>query len=502
VFSNKALVKNKWSHVCVKYAGGRHQDSIQILINGELVDLNINKAYEKLEGEIKTAAPLVIGEGFTDTMLHDLKIQNVELPLSKIMIAAKFSEVEKTIKLPREKLKPEQLNLLKKIYHLQESPDFSDILNAYHVTKIKKDQVHKTFPTALVMNEKAEPAMANILERGEYDKKGDEVSAGVPTSFGVWKEDYPQNRLGLAKWLVSKDNPLTARVTVNRLWQQFFGHGLVRSADDFGAMGTKPTHPKLLDWLALEFIESGWDVQHIIRLIVQSKTYQQSSQFKERHHQLDPENHFLARGPRFRLRAEALRDQALAVSGLLVQKIGGKSVKPYQPEGLWRALFNTSFVQDKGENLYRRSVYTFWKRTVAPPSMAIFNAPSRETCIVKRENTNTPMQALTLMNDDQFVEAARVLAQKVMKDQKTENQITRSMAFRVLGYPMTEREQAKLSHAYRDYLEYYKEHEDEAKAFISVGEYPVDKTLNPVELSAWTMLASTLMNRDDVINKN
>jgi hypothetical protein len=357
------------------------------------------------------------------------------------------------------------------------------------------------------MQEKEGVPMANILDRGEYDRKRDEVKPAVPAILGAWKDEFPQNRLGLAKWIMSKENPMTARVTVNRLWQEFFGHGIVKSADDFGAMGARPTHPKLLDWLAVEFMESGWNVKHIVKLMVTSKAYQQSSQYRDDHFVHDTENSFLSRGPRFRLHAEALRDQALSVSGLLVNKMGGPSVKPYQPSGIWKAVAYTgsdtaNFVRDHGEALYRRSIYTFWKRTAPPASMAVFDAPSRENCTVKRERTNTPMQALNMMNDEQYVEAARYFAQGMILEIKNDVQRIKTMGFRVLGYPPNERELAMMNQALQNYQSSFLKKPDQAKAFVNIGDIPTDASIDPVKLASWTMLASTLLNRDDVINKN
>jgi hypothetical protein len=254
-------------------------------------------------------------------------------------------------------------------------------------------------------------------------------------------------------------------------------------------------------------MESGWNVKHIVKLMVTSKAYQQSSQYRDDHFVHDTENSFLSRGPRFRLHAEALRDQALSVSGLLVNKMGGPSVKPYQPSGIWKAVAYTgsdtaNFVRDHGEALYRRSIYTFWKRTAPPASMAVFDAPSRENCTVKRERTNTPMQALNMMNDEQYVEAARYFAQGMILEIKNDVQRIKTMGFRVLGYPPNERELAMMNQALQNYQSSFLKKPDQAKAFVNIGDIPTDASIDPVKLASWTMLASTLLNRDDVINKN
>ena len=263
--------------------------------------------------------------------------------------------------------------------------------------------------------------MAFMLFRGEYDKRRDQVSAATPSFLPPMPEDLPKNRLGLAQWLLRPENPLTARVTVNRFWQELFGTGIVRSAGDFGVSGELPSHPELLDWMAVELRESGWDMKKFYRLLVTSATYRQAATVTPDKLEKDGQNRLLSRGPRFRMDAEMIRDAALASSGLLVRKIGGPSVKPYQPDGVWEAVAmigsNTrDYVRDRGESLYRRSLYTFWKRSAPPASMDVFNAPSREVCTVRRERTNTPLQALVTLNDPQFVEAARVLAERTLKD--------------------------------------------------------------------------------------
>ncbi len=269
---------------------------------------------------------------------------------------------------------------------------------------------------AHVMHERSEPAMAHVLFRGEYDKQRDPVKPDTPDALPPLPERLPKNRLGLAQWLILPENPLMARVTVNRFWQEVFGTGLVRTTGDFGVSGELPSHPELLDWLAVEFRSSGWDVKGLFRLIVESATYRQSAAVTPEKREKDPHNRLLSRGPRFRMDAEMIRDAALASSGLLVGKIGGPSVKPYQPEGVWEAVAmpesNTHFYRpDHGDRVYRRSLYTLWKRSAPPASLEVFNAPSREVCTVRRERTNTPLQALVTLNDPQFVEAARALAQ-------------------------------------------------------------------------------------------
>lgn len=358
-------------------------------------------------------------------------------------------------------------------------------------------------PVTHVQEEREGNAMAFVLMRGEYDKRGEPVEPGVFQALHPLPPAAPRNRLGLAQWLVSPANPLTPRVLVNRLWQEVFGTGIVRSSEDFGIMGEAPSHPELLDWLAVEF-RSDWDYQRILKLIVTSATYRQSAVATPQKIEVDPQNRLLARGPRFRMDAEVIRDQALCTSGLLVPTIGGPSVKPYQPEGVWEAVgmreSNTkSYVQDHGEALYRRSLYTFWKRMAPPASLEILNATNREVSCLRRERTNTPMQALVTLNDPQFVEAARVLAERVLR-QAPERPLAEAVR-RTLLRPATTAELAILADSHARLLANYRANEADAKALLAVGERSADATLPAAELAAMTMVCNQLLNLDEFLNK-
>ena len=315
------------------------------------------------------------------------------------------------------------------------------------------------------------------------------------------------NRLDLARWLVSPEHPLTSRVTVNRLWQQFFGTGLVKTSGDFGITGDWPSHPELLDWLATEFMQAGWDVKRMIKLMVTSATYRQSSSVTPALVQKDPQNRLLARGPRFRLDGEMIRDNALYVSGLLVEKMGGRGVRPYQPSGIWEAVgYTTSntakFEQDHGEALYRRSLYTFWKRTAPPPYLTTFDAPSREKYCTRRERTDTPLQALVTMNDPQYVEAARHLGTRMIQHDNDAN--TRlDFGFRlVTARAPSSFEKSVLTDMLKKNLAKYEKDDKAARKLVSVGDSPVNEKLNKSELAAYTMIASLLLNLDETLNKN
>jgi hypothetical protein len=360
---------------------------------------------------------------------------------------------------------------------------------------------------AHVMQEKQEAAMAYILFRGDYDKRRDQVTPETPAALPPLPGELPRNRVGFAKWLLRPEHPLTARVTVNRFWQEVFGTGIVRTAGDFGVSGELPSHPELLDWLAVEFRESGWDVKQFFKLLVSSATYRQAAVASAEKLDKDPQNRFLSRGPRFRMDGEMVRDYALASSGLLVRKLGGPSVKPYQPPGVWEAVAmigsNTrDYKADNGENLYRRSLYTFWKRAAPPALLDLFNAPSREVCAVRRERTNTPLQALATLNDPTFVEAARHLAQVALTVPGADNPARAEfIAGRLLARPLLSEERALVETSLKDLLDYYATHVDDAKKLIAVGESKADQTLDAPTLAAWTMLVNEFLNLDEVLNK-
>jgi hypothetical protein len=365
-------------------------------------------------------------------------------------------------------------------------------------------------PETMILTEKPKPRQAYVLMRGEYDKpvKDRPVEPNVPVALGGLPSDLPRNRLGLAKWLVSEDNPLTARVTVNRFWAQLFGTGIVKTIEDFGSQGEYPSHPDLLDWLAVEFVQSGWDIKHLFKTMVMSGTYRQSSQVTSDLQTLDPNNRLLARGPRFRLDAETIRDAALAVSGQLDETIGGPGVYPYHPQGLWLEINNRPgysraypHTEDPAQ-LYRRSMYTFWKRTVPPPSLATFDAPEREYCVVQRSRTNTPLQAFVMLHDPQFVEAARKLAERMIheSDADPDQRIAHGFQLCTARQP-TERESALLRRALHDRLVQYQSDKDAAAKLLSIGQSTPDSAIDPAELAAYATIARMLLNLSEFITK-
>lgn len=503
----EALIPRAWQHVCVRYSGGLSNSSITIFVNGRRGILR-NSTEFLAEAAQLPAAPLKIASSLPTGGLSDIRIfrrwmsdGEVQLLSSEFALKSLLSSESKWNDLTGEQQK------LAAAFHAAavDEAHRSGLRELAEIEK-RRDYIYSRSTTTLVMAERPTKPRAWVLQRGEYDQRQEEVSPGVPAALPPLPEGTDPDRLALARWLVHPDHPLTARVMVNRLWQSFFGTGLVRTAEDFGVMGERPSHPELLDWLAVEFVESGWDVRHILRLIATSATYQQHAGAKPEAFRLDPDNRLLARGPRVRLDAEVLRDQVLDVSGLLVRKMGGPTVKPYQPAGLWKVVAITGsntriFQKDSGDALYRRSLYTFWKRTAPPPSMAAFNAPTREQCTVRRERTNTPIQALVLMNDPQYVEAARHLAEHALRHAAQGRTRAIWMFQRALRYPGTEADVQDMLTLAETVVTGFRQNPEQATKLIQTGDSQPDETLDAVELAAWTVVANTLMNRDDFINK-
>ncbi len=369
--------------------------------------------------------------------------------------------------------------------------------------------LRRSLPTVMVMQELPTPRETHVLQRGSYDAPREKVEPGVPEQLlGAWPEGAPKNRLGLARWLTKPDHPLTSRVVVNRFWQQLFGQGLVKTSDNFGLQGEWPSHPELLDWLAREFIDSGWNVKALMKRMVLSSTYRQDSSASHELIARDPENRLLARGPRFRLPAEIIRDQALEVSGLLKNRLGGPSVYPYQPKDLYKGIVvaanypGTKYVESTGDDLFRRSLYTFWKRTVPHPTMTVFDAPDREFCIVRRSTTNTPLQALTLLNDPIFVEAARKLAERSIKEGGPAPAGRLDLAFRLAtGRAPDDQEMVILRKTLDEMLAAYRTDASGAKALLGVGASLADPSIPAGELAAYTAVANMILNMDEVITK-
>jgi hypothetical protein len=518
VIGKKALVTNRWTHLCLTYDGANKAAGVRIYIDGEPQELEV--AMDKLKSTTRTKVPLTIGQRDTTSPLEKAGVQDIRL-YTRVLKSEEIASLGQGMQLAW---------LLSKPADKRSKAEKSDLYNAWltgfdkkyqeltaAVAKLNEEEaaIKARGAQTHVMYERTNAPEAYILSRGEYTKRKDRVTPETPASLPPMAKDWPKNRLGLAKWLVSEENPLTARVTVNRFWQEVFGTGIVRTVGDLGVSGEMPSHPELLDWLAIDFREHGWDVKRYFKQIVMSATYCQSAITSPEKLAKDPDNRLLARGPRYRMDAEMIRDYALATSGLLVPKIGGPSVKPYQPDGVWEAVAmigsdTRDYKRDSGENLYRRSIYTFWKRTAPPATMEIFNAPSRETCTVRRERTDTPLQALATLDDPQFVEAARNLAQialtnraaRVSKRSDTADVETiEYMAERLLDRPLKPEERKVTASICKDLLAHYKAAPKDADALIAVGESKPDAKLDKPTLAAYTMVANELMNLDEVLNK-
>lgn len=415
------------------------------------------------------------------------------------------ADIAAVAKIEAAKRKPDEQRKLRE-FRLTQQPEYRRWSDAAASLKRRIAAAEEEIPTTLVMEEMKESRPTFVLMRGAYDKPGEPVTAAVPAVLPSLEVGQPPNRLGLARWLVSNRNPLTARVVVNRYWQQLFGVGLVRTSEDFGSQGEPPSHPELLDWLAVTFRESGWDVKQLLRLMVTSATYRQQSHFTPLLRARDPDNRLLTRGPRFRLPAEFVRDQALAASGLLVPSLGGPSVKPYHPAGIYEQITagrgNNVYVPGKGDDLHRRSLYTYWKRSVPHPAMLLFDVPFRETCTLRRPRSNTPLQALNLMNDPTYVEAARFLAQRMIREGGSTPETRLAYGFRLMLARSPRQAEATILHsAYERTRREFQADPAAARALLAVGEAKTDPQLDAVDLAAYATVASTILNLDAVVTK-
>ena len=501
----RSLPLNQWSQITVTYDGSSRAAGLTLYLDGELLETEVirDNLYKDIQhraewgdGEVG-GIDLTLGgrfrdSGFRNGEIDDLQVFDVRLTQEEVrqqwvLPSASAATLSRAF--------PEYLQRLD-----------ADYRRALSELKSLRDQENKLISGVreiMVMKEMEKRRPTYVLKRGSYSMPSDPVEPGVPERIFPFAEELPKNRLGFARWLIDPRHPLTARVAVNRIWKLHFGRGLVASVEDFGAQGQLPTHPELLDWMAERFIRSGWNRKALQRLIVLSATYRQSSQASAEAISADPENRWLARGPKHRLSAEQVRDQALAVSGLLVNRVGGPSVKPYQPAGVWEdSGTGKSYTQDKGEKLYRRSLYTFWRRTAPPPSMMSFDAGSREVCTAKREITATPLQSLVLLNDVQFIEASRVLAEQLTRAHPTDLDARFEDVFRRMTSRRAEpREREILRKLYDQQLIYYRGRPEAADQLLSVGDRPRDMALAPMELAATTLLVSALMNHDEFVIK-
>lgn len=509
VFTNASFNPNIWHHVFVTYDGSSKAAGVKVYVNG--IPQATTVLNNNLSQTIRTKVPFKIGTRDNDSPINritlaDIRFYDRAIAANEVHGLGPIDKLAQILAKPADKRSKEDANELFDWWVGNMDTASKDLAALVTKLDIEEKQIRGSGTIAHVMAEKNEPAMAYVLNRGDYDKRKDKVNANTPEVLPALPKDSPRNRLGLAQWLLSKDHPLTTRVTVNRFWQELFGNGLVQTSGDFGITGELPSHPELLDFLAIEFRDRKWDMKDFFKLMVTSATYRQAANTTREKLEKDPQNRLLSRGARFRLDAEMVRDYALASSGILVNKVGGPSVKPYQPEGVWEAVAmigsNTrDYKADSGENLYRRSMYTFWKRSAPPASMEIFNAPNRETCTVRRERTNTPLQALVTLNDPQFVEAARYLGEKTLKEggSSLDEQLD-FISLRVLARKLNAPEKSLVLAEHSDLLDYYSKNTGDAGKLIGTGASKPDPKLNPNQLAAWTMTINSIMNLDEALN--
>lgn len=495
-----------WQHVFVTYDGSSKAQGVKIFIDGKEEELKIE--VNGLNGSIKTATPTRVGQRSHVQVFHEGGVQDVRifgraLSATEVMSISKVGPLKEMLAATKRGPKQKEALFVHYLATRHAGYQAADAVN----TKLEAElaAIKARSPLTHIQEEKMDTKpMANILMRGQYDKVGEAVEAAVPAALGKLPANAPKNRLGLAQWLIAADNPLSARVTVNRFWQELFGSGLVKTSEDFGIMGSAPTHPELLDWLAVDFRENGWDVKRLFKMLVTSSSYRQAALITQEKIDKDRDNSLLSRGPRFRMDAEMIRDYALVVSDTLSPTMGGPGTMPYQPENVWEVvgMGTEKYIQDKGENLYRRTLYNFWKRMAPPANMDIFNAPSREVSCVRRDRTNTPLQALVTMNDPQFIEAARNMAQRTLNAIKEDDQAKLAViAERLMCRPLKPAELDILKTSLTELRAHYTANQADAEALLKVGESKFDEKLPKPELAAWTMVCNQLMNLDEVLNK-
>jgi cytochrome c553 len=506
ISKNGTVRAGKWQHVLATYDGSGASAGFRLFVDGR-VQLVVAQGKD-LKGPVRADVPLRIGQRETASKFEGGQVQDVRVYLRELSTGEARSlpdeqNLRAAFAVAAEKRTPAQKAALLNFY--VDNLDGPSIEIAFRLEELEdeKTAIQERATVSHIQEEKPGEAMANILMRGAYDKVGEKVTPAGFSALHPMPADAPKNRLGLARWLVAPENPLTARVTVNRFWQEVFGTGLVRTPEDFGAQGERPSNPDLLDWLAVEFRESGWDVKKFFTLMVTSATYRQAGTVTPEKVEKDPQNRLLSRGPRFRMDAEMVRDYALAASGTLSPKMGGPGTKPYQPDNIWEVvgLGGARYTQDKGENLYRRTIYNFWKRQSPSPNMEVFNAPTREACTVRRERTNTPLQALVTLNDPQFVEAARRLAEVALKEGGEPAAVISTIARRVLLRPLSAAETEVVVRTESDLEQQFAANAESTKAFLAVGESKADPNLSAPQLAALTMVASQLLNLDEALNK-
>jgi hypothetical protein len=504
--SRADVPRNQWIHLTLTYDGSSKATGMKLFLNGAEMPMEVTMdqltkdiLYKK-RGEKQAGLQIGAwwrGSGFKNGEVDDISVYNRTLtPLEVLMLARNISWESVAQKA---KYSPEEINSLTQYYFSEVNPQAKAERMRLKSLRERLTDSMENVPELMVMQEMPKPKKTFLLQRGNYDTPGEQVFPNTPESILPFPKNLPKNRYGLALWLTNPENPLTARVAVNRLWQNLLGVGLVKTSDDFGNQGEMPSHPELLDWLAVTFMESGWNVKKLNKMIVMSATYRQDSRTDKNTREKDPENRLLARGPAYRMSAEMIRDNALMASGLLNRKIGGKSVKPYQPDGLWE-INSMTYVPDSGAALYRRSLYVIIKRSVPNPTLATFDAPSRSYCIVRRQSTNTPLQALVTLNDPTFIEASRVLGAQMCQMADPRQGI--SQVYRKLtGRRITIKELELLNAMLQAQVKKFRQQPEKQEGWITTGQYRADKSIDKALLAANTVVANTILNSDASLTK-
>ena len=509
--ASKAKVKTDvWQYALLTYDGSRSAKGVRLYLDGQTVE--IDSLSDSLTDSIATDKALLVGRRETSLgfrgLIDELQVFDFVLSGREIALLTAGNRIPNILELasmPRETRTDQENSLLETVYLERIDTLYSKAQQQLDQSLRERQALESKLTAVMIMRDTSNIRQTFVLKRGQYDQPAEKVDVGIPAALPQLQDQHPKNRLGLAQWMIARENPLVARVAVNRWWQMLFGTGLVKTAEDFGITGQPPSHPELLDFLATELIDSGWNVKAILKQMVMSATYRQSSRITADSLERDPENRWLARGARYRLSAETMRDNALAIAGLLSSKVGGPSVKPYQPDGLWEDVTverRGKYVRDRGVDLYRRSLYTFWKRTCPPPAMMSFDAPNREVCLARRARTNTPLQALILLNDPTYVEAARKLAERMIIDGGNDARNRLSIGFRrCVARPPSQEEFTIADQMLSRAQNYFANDPRATEQLLSVGESSLDKSIKRSDLAAWTMVASMLLNLDETITK-
>jgi hypothetical protein len=501
-----SIPANKWAHVFATYNGSSQASGVKIYVDGKPMPVKILN--DSLTDTIRTKSPVLIGTrdggNAFDGDVADVRFYNRVLTPAEINVIARGSQIAQILKVAVDQRTPEQVATLS-AYVEATDPDLVKLNDALTAVKTEQAALEKQIPDTMVMEELPKPRDTFVLIRGQYDKPGDKVSPGVPAVLPPLPKDAPPNRLGMAQWIVDPANPLTSRVLANRLWEKFFGVGIVKTSENLGTQSEWPSNPDLLDYLATDLVAKHWDLKAFQKQIVMSAAYQQSSEVTSEMVDRDPENRLIERGPRFRLTAEEIRDQALFDAGLLVEQVGGPSSRPYEPADLWagNSFGNLAkYVVDKGPGLYRRSMYTFIKRSAVPANLSLFDQPSREYCVIRRSRTDTPLQALDLMNDATYVEAARVMAQHLMTETTGEPVDRIKSAFqRVTSRDPSADETRILLEGFGKNLATFRANPEAARKLLATGSTPLDAKLDTAELAAYTMTCSVILNLDETVTR-